>query len=161
MNTTNRFSRFHHWMRGVNANVVLTLNCFPEWWVSPVNIHGEVYYHHSPTPESLLTVQSSPFFLPYPRRIDNNFLKHLCLLAPARVRSYLSFQLQKFVENGGDRDDWLHHTTNIITAFLENAESVSSKSSNFWDSSEIVRAYRLNTYAALGLLGQKEFACNA
>ena len=157
MNTTNHF---HHWMRGVNANVVLVLNCFPEWWVSPIEIHGEVYYHHSPTPESLLTVQSSPFFLPYPPRIDNNFLKHLCLLAPARVRSFLSFQLEKFVENGGHRDDWLHHTIDVIRAFLKKVESRSSKPSNFWDSSEIAKAYRLNTYTALSLLGQKEFSCS-
>ena len=155
MNTPNTFNCYHHWARGANATLTLAFNHLPQWWTDTIDLHGEVYYQHSPTPEDSLVVKSSPLFLPYPQRIDNNFLKHLCLLFSDDVHALLAFQLQYFVAVGGDRDDWLRHTKDIIVDFLENSEQLSSHPLNFWGSRKIARTYRQNTYAALDLIGAK------
>lgn len=161
MNTPESFNRFHHWARGANAKLLLSINHLPQWRTSAIDLHGIVYYHHSSSPENSLVVKSSPFFLPYPRRIDNDFLKHLCLLPLSEIQAFLSRQLQEFIAKGGDRNDWLHHTIELIIDFLEYSENLSSDSSNFWDSNEIAKSHRQNTFAALALLGQREFACES
>ena len=155
MSTPNTFNRFHHWIRGANATLLLCTNHLPQWWTDTVDLHGELYYHHSPTPKSHLTIYSSPFYVPFPRRNDNNFLKHLCLLSEDVVSTFLLSQSRKFVEKGGNLNDWLDHTKNIIIDFLENSAQLSSNPLNFWCNSKIAKSYQQNTYRALALIDTK------
>ena len=110
-----------------------------------IDFLGDLYYDQLNSYRSPFTI-SSPYFVMFPTRNDNLFLKKLCLLNSESITDYLSYYYDVYE---GSTDEWLDHTEKIISEFLEKSQRLSPHPMNFWMSRTIVRNYLQNTYWAL------------